>query len=398
MKEFGLIIKLGVAIALIALFGDMVPEGIQRAFFTVSIVMKGTLIFCMPLIIFAFIVSCLAAFQQKAPLLIVLILGFVTASNFLFIQMGYFAGGIGLPLLGYTTGAAVQQIAHLAPLETFFTIPYPELMSTDMALLLGTVVGLYGAFWGNETLSSWSTTLKNKVQWALTKVFIPMVPLYVIGFLFKIHHDESLGDMFTNYGPVFMLAIVLQATTIFSFFFAANGGNWQEFKTSFKNALPSGLVALSTMSSAATMPLTLIAAEKNTKNKAVAEVVIPATTNIHHVGDSLAVPILLAAVYAINGVDPMGYGTYLVLSAYYLIAKFGVASVPGGEVIILVPILEHSFGFTDAMSGLLTTLYILSDPFITTTNVMCNGALAMLMDKFCGRLKAFQQTDGMESV
>lgn len=330
MKEFGLIIKLAVAIVLIVLFGDMVPESIQRTFFTVSILMKGTLIFCMPLIIFAFIVACLTAFQQKAPLLIFLILAFVTASNFFFIQMGYVAGGIGLPLLGYTTGTAVQQIMHLAPLETFFTIPFPEVMSTDMALLLGTGVGLYGAFWGNATLTSWSTLLKDKVQWALTKVFIPLVPLYVIGFLFKIHHDESLGDLFANYGPVFILVISLQALSIFTFFFTANGGNWQGFKTSFKNALPSGLVGLSTMSSAATLPLTLIAAEKNTKNKAVAEVVVPASTNIHHVGDSLGLPILIAAVYAINGVDPMGYSTYLLFSAYYVIAKFGVASVPGG--------------------------------------------------------------------
>jgi len=391
MKEFGLIIKLAVAIVLISLFGDLVPETIQRLFFTMSVVMKGTLIFFMPLIVFAFIVSCLAAFREKAPLLILLILGFVTVSNFFFIQMGYVGGKVGLPLLGYATGTVVQQVAALAPLEPFFTIPYPEIMSTDMALLLGTVVGLYGAFFGNRTLISLSNTLKQKVQWGLTKLFIPLVPLYVIGFLFKVHHDESLGEMFANYGPVFMLVIALQAISTFVFFFAANSGNIERLKTSFKNALPSGLVALSTMSSAATMPLTLLAAEKNTKNKAVAEVVIPATTNIHHVGDSLCLPILIAAVYAINGIDPMGYSTYLLFSVYYVIAKFGVASVPGGEAIILIPILEHHFGFTDSMSGLLTTLYILSDPFITTTNVLCNGALAMLMDKFCGRLRAFGQ-------
>ena len=42
------------------------------------------------------------------------------------------------------------------------------------------------------------------------------------------------------------------------------------------------------------------------------------------------------------------------------------------------------------MSGLLTTLYILMDPFGTTTNVLSNGALAILVDKICGRMKAFQ--------
>ncbi len=397
MKEFALIIKLGVAILLISLFGDLVPEDVQRGFFTISLIIKDTLVFCMPLIVFAFIVACLAAFQKKAPLLITLILGFVVASNFFFIQMGYVVGEVALPLLGYTTDTARQHMNQLTPLRPFFAFPFPKLMNTDTALLLGSLVGIYGAFWGNETLTSWSHALKNKVQWALTKVFIPVVPLYVIGFLFKIHHDESLSDLFANYGPIFLLVTALQVLSIFAFFFTANGGNMQKLKASFKNVLPSGLVGLSTMSSVATLPLTLLAAEKNTNNKAVAEVVIPATTNIHHVGNSVEVPILMAAVYAMNGIDPMGYSTYLLFSFYYVIAKFGAASVPGGEAFILIPILEHHFGFSDAMSGLLMTLYIFSDPFSTATNVMCNGALAMLMDKFCGRLKAFRHVEKVTS-
>src|ERR1700722_12331291 len=101
MKEFGLILKLVVSIVLIMFFGDFVPEGIQRAFFTISILMKETLVFCMPLIVFAFLFSCLSSFQKKAPLLIVMILTFVTFSNFIFTQLGYVAGDIFLPYLAY---------------------------------------------------------------------------------------------------------------------------------------------------------------------------------------------------------------------------------------------------------------------------------------------------------
>lgn len=391
MKEFGLIIKLGLAIGSIMFFGDFVPEGIQRAFFTMSILMKETLVFFMPFIVFAFIFSCLSAFQKKAPLLIIMILTFVVLSNFVFVQLGYIAGDIFLPHLGYHAANAVQKVSSGLPaLQPYFNIPYPRLMSTDMALLLGTLCGLYGAFWGNERLAAWGAFLKNKIQGALTKVFIPLVPLYVIGFLFKIHHDESLIEMFTGYGPMIGLIVVVQVLSILFFFFKANLGNLKDVKTSLRNAFPSGLVALSTMSSVATLPLTLEAAEENTKNKALAQVVIPATTNIHHVGDSVGIPILMAAVLAINGFEPMSYATFLVFTMYYMVAKFGVASVPGGEAIILVPLLGDHFGFTDPMLGLLTTLYILIDPFITVTNVLSNGALAIFMDKLCGRMKSFQ--------
>ncbi len=394
MKEFGLIIKLILAIVLIMFFGEWIPEWLQRAFFTLSILMKETLIFFMPVIVFAFIFSCLSSFQKKAPLLIVMILSFVVASNFLFTQLGYFSGTIGLPYLGYhAANATPHTLSALLPLEPFFTIPYPHLVSTDMALLIGTLAGLYGAFWGSDKLVAWGDRFKNTVQSALTKIFIPLVPFYVIGFLFKIHHDESLIEMFTGYGPMIGLVVVVQALSTFTFYFKANLGNLKDIKASLRNAFPSGLVALSTMSSAATLPLTLEAAEKNTKNKSVAQFVIPATANIHHVGDSVAIPILIAAVYAINGFDPMSYSTFLLFSMYYMVAKFAVASVPGGEIIVLLPILESHFGFSDSMSGLVTTLYILCDPFVTTTNVLSNGALAILMDKICGRLKTFQTTE-----
>lgn len=391
MKDFGLIIKLGLSIVLIMLFGDFVPENIQRGFFTVSIFMKETLVFCMPLIVFSFIFACLSAFQQRAPLLIVMILTFVLISNFTFVQLGYFAGDMILPILGYHADNVVANAPSLLPkLEPFFSVPYPRLISTDMALLLGTAVGLYGAFFGSAKLASWGNILKNKIQLGLTKIFIPMVPLYVIGFLFKIQHDESLFDMFAGYGPMIGLVVVLQTLSILFFFIKANMGNVQNIKASLKNFFPTGLVALSTMSSVATMPLTLEAAEKSTKNKSLPQVIIPATANIHHVGDSIGIPILMAAVLAINGFEAMSYGTFLIFSMYYMVAKFGVASVPGGEMLVLTPILGEYFGFSAPMIGLLTTLYILIDPFITVANVLCNGALSIFMDRLCGRMKTFQ--------
>ena len=115
MKEFGLILKLGISILLIMFFGDFVPEGIQRAFFTISILMKETLVFFMPLIVFAFIFSCLSSFQKRAPLLIVMILTFVVLSNFLFVQLGYVAGDTFLPYLGYHAANAMQTMPSLSP-------------------------------------------------------------------------------------------------------------------------------------------------------------------------------------------------------------------------------------------------------------------------------------------
>src|SRR5690606_30144881 len=143
------------------------------------------------------------------------------------------------------------------------------------------------------------------IQVGLNKVFIPLVPLYVIGFLFKVQHDESLVELFTGYGSVILLIFGVEAIVIILFFFVANLGNLKATRNSLRNVIPSGVVAFSTMSSMATLPLTLEGAEENTENKAVAEIMIPATVNIHHVGDSIAVPILMGLALVVNGVEPM---------------------------------------------------------------------------------------------
>ncbi|HCC25419.1 MAG TPA: hypothetical protein DEP85_07950 [Holosporales bacterium] len=304
------------------------------------------------------------------------------------------SGDFFLPLLGYHTSNAAEKVASsLTELQPFFSIPYPHVIGTDIALLAGIVFGLYGAFFGSERLASWGDTLRKFVQAGLTKVFIPLVPFYVIGFLFKIQHDESLGEMFAGYGPMIGLIVAMQALSTLLFFFKANMGKLRDIKNSLGNVFPSGLVAISTMSSMATLPLTLEGAEANTKNKAVAQIMIPATVNIHHVGDSVAIPILMAVVLATTGIEAMDYGTFLLFSMYYMVAKFGAPSVPGGEVVVLCPILVDHYGFSPTMIGLLTTLYILIDPFITVTNVLCNGALAIFMDKICGRMEAFKGSD-----
>jgi Na+/H+-dicarboxylate symporter len=135
------------------------------------------------------------------------------------------------------------------------------------------------------------------------------------------------------------------------------------------------------MSSAAVMPLTIMGAEENAKNKDLAGSVIPATVNIHLVGDCFAIPILAYAVMKSFGMPDPALMTYLVFVFYFVLAKFSVAAIPGGGIIVMLPILESHLGFNSDMLSLITALYILFDPVITSANVLGNGALAKLIDR-----------------
>ena len=82
-------------------------------------------------------------------------------------------------------------------------------------------------------------------------------------------------------------------------------------------------------------------------------------------------------------------------SGIYALTKFGNAGIPGGSVIVLMPLFQQYLGYDAQMSGLMTMFYVLMDPSGTATNVMGNGAYTILLNKTY--LKWFQRTP-VESV
>ncbi|MBI3236420.1 MAG: cation:dicarboxylase symporter family transporter [Chlamydiales bacterium] len=104
---------------------------------------------------------------------------------------------------------------------------------------------------------------------------------------------------------------------------------------------------------------------------------IPATVNVHLIGDCFAIPIFAFAVMKSFGVAEPHFLSYLIFACYFVLAKFSVAAVPGGGILVMLPILERYLGFDATMLSLITALYILFDPIITCANVFGNGGFAM---------------------
>lgn len=164
-------------------------------------------------------------------------------------------------------------------------------------------------------------------------------------------------------------------------YFIVNNYNYRDFYESVKNMIPAGFAGFCTMSSAASMPLTIIGTEKNTDNSNLAHSVIPTTVNVHLVGDCFAIPIFAYAVLKNYGIEEPTLLAYLIFAGYFVLAKFSVAAIPGGGIIVMLPILENYLGLKGEMLSLITTLYILFDPIVTCANVFGNGAFAMVINK-----------------
>ena len=139
------------------------------------------------------------------------------------------------------------------------------------------------------------------------------------------------------------------------------------------------MTSFSTMSSSVTMPFTLSGTEKNV-DPSIARMVIPSTVNIHLIGDCFTIMILALSVSYSFGVD-VSLMDYMHFFFYFMLAKFAIATVPGGGIIVVLPLLESYLHFSPTMLSLITMLYIIFDPFITSINVTGNGAFAMIFEK-----------------
>jgi Na+/H+-dicarboxylate symporter len=130
------------------------------------------------------------------------------------------------------------------------------------------------------------------------------------------------------------------------------------------------------------MPILLVSTEKNLKDSEKAKMIVPAIINIHTLGSAIAIPILALATLKTFGLPLPSFSTFIIFALYTALAKYAVAAVPGGVVIVVAPILEAHLGFSSDMVGLITAVYMICDPFGTTANVTANGAFPILFSRF----------------
>ena len=376
-------VQLIIAIFAAFLLSDVFNLETLRFFFSISCSLKEILMGVLPFVIFSYITAAILSMEQRAPWLIFSILALVTLSNAFTVLVSYGVGVSLLPLLTFGNTSSLSAIQDtVTPL---FSLHIPEILAPDQSLLLGIVIGLIFSFIKVPAVTTLAQSMRHYVTVFLQKAFIPLLPLYVFGFILKMDYEDTLMILIKNSGHIFGLVWIFIVVYLALLYFIVSGFRLSRFFELVRNMLPAGITGFSTMSSAATMPVTLAATEKNMGNDQFADLVIPTTVNIHLMGDALAIPILALAVLSLSGLPLPTFENYLLFVVYFCLAKFSVAGIPGGGIIVMLPILQKYLGLTPEMASLLTTIYIIQDPIFTSANVMGNGAFALLVRKVTGR-------------
>ena len=153
---------------------------------------------------------------------------------------------------------------------------------------------------------------------------------------------------------------------------------------------PAQLLAFSTSSSAATLPVTM---ERVTEHigveEEVASFVLPIGATINMDGTSLYQAVAAVFIAQAFGMD-LSFGTQLGIIATATLASIGSAAVPGAGMVMLVGVLGYA-GIPEAGLALIFAVDRPLDMCMTVVNVTGDASVSMLVAKSVGKLGSQKQ-------
>lgn len=151
---------------------------------------------------------------------------------------------------------------------------------------------------------------------------------------------------------------------------------------------PAQLLAFSTSSSAATLPVTMERVEEHLGvEKEVSSFVLPIGATINMDGTSLyqaVAAVFIAQAFGMN----LDFATQLGIIATATLASIGSAAVPGAGMVMLVIVLAQA-GIPEAGLALIFAVDRPLDMCRTTVNVTGDAAVSMMVGKAVGKLRDF---------
>lgn len=384
IRGYSLPLQLLAIVLFVLFFGDIFSAEMVGYFYTASTIFKELLSVLLPFIIFSFVVSGILSLEHKAPIILSILIACIFISNVSIALLSYLFVRLALPINQCPEGLQALEIEQT--FQPYLTLAIPNLISPKFVLLGSVLLGVLLSVKQMPAIEKGISSLKSYVEFVLLRLFIPLLPLYVFGYLLEIKHRGILAELLKHYGNAIVLILCLQGLFIASFFVLATTSfkkGWQ----ALKNAMPSYLTALSTISSTATIPVTVACADKNTGNRSLADIAVPIMANVHLMGAGINIPVLsLATLILFKAVVP-AFAHYLTFVFYFCTSMFAVTGIPGAGLIVMIPLLTEYFDFSPIMISVLTALYLLLDALSAATNVMGDGALIIIVNRILKRLK-----------
>lgn len=392
VKRFHFLLIIAAVIFAVILFSDSIPLYAQQVAYTVSDGIRSVLMFLLPMLVLPFIINSVSMLKTKGLFLLLSLVFIITFSNFISICIGGVFATTFVPMMNLKTSFAQGFNPGDADcLYPLYTLELPTIISIEVVLVAGFILGLVHGVYQNKAFEAFILKFKTFSTAFFTKIFIPLMPLYIFGNMLKIDRENDFAQVFSDFGQIIGFIIAIQVIYITFLFWVGNRFSLSKTIEAIKTAMPAWVLGFSTMSSLVTMPVTLKAAEQNLKDKTIAQLAITSTVNCHTIGECISMMAIAMTVMLMSqgmvAPDPL---TFLKFSFIFALAQFTAVSVPGGSVVIVIPLLIKYFGFSPEMVGLVATLSVFMEPIGTAHNVHGNSAFAILIKRYVDAFGKFK--------
>lgn len=378
-EKMKLIGKLVLGIVFGIIIGLLGVEFITRFMLTVKVVFGSFIGFIIPLIIVFFIASGVSKLGEKSGKLVGMTVGIAYVSTLL---AGLFAFVVARVVFPFITseGSVVEGADKLEP---FLEIQIAPLMGVVTALVLAFVFGIGMAKTNSKVLMTMFDEGKEIIDRVISKIIIPFLPFYIAGIFAELAAEGTVFETLKVFGVVLLVAVAAHWVWILIQYSVAGSITKRNPFELIKNMLPAYFTALGTMSSAATIPVTLKSVKNNNVKEGVANFGVPLCATIHLSGSVITIVMCAVAVMLMDaGLAVPTLATMLPVIIMLGIIMVAAPGVPGGAIMAAIGILSTMLNFPEAAIGLMIALYMAQDSFGTATNVTGDGAINVVIDKY----------------
>lgn len=382
--KLGLIPKLLLGLVLGIVVGIYAPLWLTSITETGRVFLGNLIKFFIPFIIFSFIAASIAQLKDSAGKLLSFTVGLSYVDTIIGCTMAAVTSYILIP--GFVNGKSFSETTAATIGEPIVEIAFPPLMDIMSALVLAIVIGL-AASWGKSKLIATAVEeLKDIIDIVIRKFMIPVIPIFIFCIFVGISAKGELSGAIVVFGKMLLLIIIMQLIWLIIEYTVAGFISKSNPFTAVKCMLPAYITAMGTMSSAATMPISLRQAKTiPVMDKKIADFVMPLCANIHSAGAALTLTISAITVSVLTKGELPPVSLIIVFIIVLGIVLTGAAGVPGGSVLATLGILQSILGFDEVGLGLMLALFMVQDTFGTATNITGDGALALIVNRFFGK-------------
>jgi len=374
-----LILKLALGIVLGIGVGLIAPELLVKIIVTFKTIFGEFLEFTIPLIIIFFIASGIASFGKHSGKMLGLTSAIAYSSSVFAGILAFIAALIFIPMFAGEGGHAEE-----APgIEPLFEMAIDPITGVMTALVAAFVFGIGITRINSPTLKAFFDEGKEIIERMIWKIIIPILPFYIASIFAELAADGTVFETLKTFGLVLLLAVILHWVWLFVLYTIAGGLTGKSPLKSLKTMLPAYFTGLGTMSSAATIPVTVQQTKENKVNEGIADSAVPLCATIHLSGSTITLVLCSVAVMVLsNDLSMPTFGMMLPFILMLGVIMIAAPGVPGGAVMASLGLLGTMLGFDETALGLMIGLYMAQDSFGTAANVTGDGAIALMVEKF----------------